>query len=98
MILNQNQSYESGIIKEKSPVYTPNELANFLKISRRQAYYLCSDSNLFQVIKLGQRCTRIDSRSFEQWFHGSWYALDTPISVYTPQEIAKIFRVSTHKV
>lgn len=50
-------------------VYTPQDIANILKISKRKAYDLCKDSKDFKVIHVG-RNVRVVKDSFDKWLAG----------------------------
>ena len=47
-------------------VYTPQEIAQMLKISKRKAYELCKNTKDFKVIHIG-RSVRIVKESFDRW-------------------------------
>ena len=50
----------------ESDVYTPQEIAVLLKISRRKAYALCSDAKDFKVKRIGKN-VRVLKDSFDAW-------------------------------
>ena len=50
-------------------VYTPQDIAVILKLSRRKAYDLCSHTKDFKVVRIG-RNVRVIKDSFDEWFSG----------------------------
>ena len=50
-------------------VYTPQDIAVILKISRRKAYSLYETAKDFKVIRIG-RNVRVNKESFDKWLAG----------------------------
>lgn len=61
---------EEIILQEQAvdkKTYSVPEVAQILSISTRSAYYLCSYTHEFRVLRFG-RTVRIHKESFDQWF------------------------------
>lgn len=54
---------------EKKMVYTVDEVATMLHISKRNAYYFCNETKEFGVIKIN-KSIRIHKESFDRWLSG----------------------------
>ena len=50
---------------DKSPLLTPQEVAEHLNISRRKAYYLIEDG-LIPHVKIGKNIIRVNRKDVEQ--------------------------------
>jgi excisionase family DNA binding protein len=49
-----------------SQTYTVKEVSQMLNISVRKAYYFCSSTTEFKVLKIGQSI-RVHKESFDSW-------------------------------
>ena len=54
--------------KEETAVYTVEQIARLLAISRRSAYNLCNSTIEFRVLRAGGSI-RIPKDSFDMWLH-----------------------------
>ena len=54
--------------KEETAVYTVEQIARLLAISRRSAYNLCNSTTEFRVLRAGGSI-RIPKDSFNAWLH-----------------------------
>ena len=54
--------------KEETAVYTVEQIARLLAISRRSAYNLCNSTTEFRVLRVGGSI-RVPKDSFDAWLH-----------------------------
>ena len=54
--------------KEETAVYTVEQIARLLAISRRSAYNLCNSTNEFRVLRVGGSI-RVPKDSFDAWLY-----------------------------
>jgi len=53
----------------RSQTYTAQDIAAILNISVRTAYNLCTNTDNFNVVRIG-RCVRANRMSFDRWLAG----------------------------
>ena len=54
--------------KEETAVYTVEQIARLLAISRRSAYNLCNSTSEFRVLRVGGSI-RVPKDGFDAWLH-----------------------------
>ena len=54
--------------KEKTAVYTVEQISRLLAISRRSAYNLCNSTTEFRVLRMGGSI-RVPKDSFDAWLY-----------------------------